>query len=249
MKIVSCGDSITQGLGVSDHSYIDLIAQKFNNIANLETELFNFAGSAMQIKESAYKLEDIISLNPNYVFVMHGITESIVRPTNNSLKFMPKKYRKIGWLDPRPYFSSKLFKCKYQKIESALRWRVKNKLIEYDGGMQLTPLEDFKIYFSQFIESLVNNTKADIILVSHCGIDERYYPCSLSSLEKYKGWIFDYSTKFENRIKLVDISILLNKWDDYFSDHFHPNQSGHEKIADYIYDTISLQSLDLVTNL
>lgn len=239
MRIILLGDSIAAGLGVVGCSYADGLAAKLQPI-HPDTQVTNLAATAAQLSSSLTRINDIVSMQPDMVIIAHGITEAIVRPTPSALRLVPRRWRQIGWLDPRPYFSRRLWKRIYHQTESAVRWRVKVHLIKKYGGHTLTSRDEFEQMLSETVETLLNQTSAQVIVLTHNGIDERFYPGSLSSLDHYQRCIEGVVTKahLSERVHLCDVSCLLNKWSDFFADHFHPNALGHAKIADAICHVI-----------
>lgn len=233
MKIVVIGDSIANGLGVAGHAYGDQLAALLRNRLNREVRLINLASSALQISGSRLLLPELISHNPDLILLAHGITEAIVRPLPQALRYVPARWRKAGWMDPRPYYSRKPLKRWFQKLESALRWRVKVLLMRIFGGATWKTRTEFEEQMSDFIRTILNTTGANIILLTHCGIDERYFPWSLNSLESFKETVLSLPAKLgaKDRVGVCDISQACRCWDDFFDDHFHPNASGHAKIA------------------
>lgn len=240
MQIVLLGDSIAAGLGVAGCSYADKI-EEILNVVPPTTRVISLAGTANQLSFSVTRLGEIIALQPEYVIIAHGITEAIVRPTPRALRHVPARWRQIGWLDPRPYFSRRLWKSIYHRTESALRWRVKVYLIKKYGGATLTSTEDFELLLTKAVTSLLAQTSATVILLTHSGIDDRFYPGSLVSLNSYRDSIVRVAANLAaERVQFCDVSELLNEWDDFFADHFHPNASGHRKIAEVLSDKVLL---------
>lgn len=223
MKIVLAGDSIAAGLGVKDRSYGDLLAKE------LQAEFTNFAESAKPVKETFENLSLIIDLDPDYVILAHGITEAIVRPRQDSLKYLPKRWRKPGWMDPVPYFSRRLVKRFLQKCESAVRWRIKNLFISFFGSVTFMSEQEYRACLERTVQTIKEQTSSKIILLSHSGIDERFYPGSHESLETFKRITKSLE---DDRTVFINVSDKLEKWGDYFADHFHPNASGHAKIGE-----------------
>lgn len=233
MKIIVIGDSIAKGLGVQGKSYGDQLAAALRNRLNQDVALINMAGSAMQISGSRMLLPEIVSHNPDLIVLAHGITEAIVRPLPESLRYVPARWRKAGWLDPRPYFSRRITRRWLQKLESALRWRVKVLLLHLFGGATWKSRSEFEAQMADFVRTILSATTAKVILLTHCGIDERFFPWSSDSLEVYKEVILSLPSKLQawERVGVCDITQTCSRWDDFFDDHFHPNASGHEKIA------------------
>jgi lysophospholipase L1-like esterase len=86
MKITACGDSITQGLGVKELSYGNIVSEQLQQLKNIEVKFSNLAGSAMQISETMKYIPIIIESNPDLILIMHGITEAIIRPKRKIIK-------------------------------------------------------------------------------------------------------------------------------------------------------------------
>ncbi|UNK18764.1 GDSL-type esterase/lipase family protein [Paenibacillus sp. N3/727] len=249
MLIVFLGDSITEGLGVirSKTNYANLLQTHIKSLVSQPVEIVNFGASAMQVNESKKKYEQrILELQPDIIVFAHGITEAIVREQKRYLKWLPKRWRRPGWMDPRPYYSTRMLRRWPEKLESGLRWRVKVALIKVFGGKQWMSLEEFKQHTTDFVLNVLNNSvDTKIILLSPSDIEEKYFPGSPASMKQYRGVLNDICEKwkFTNRIFLCDTSQSLHKWNDYLEDRFHPNELGHSKIAKALMNTIIQYSL------
>ncbi|WP_020618763.1 SGNH/GDSL hydrolase family protein [Paenibacillus daejeonensis] len=228
MKIIILGDSIAAGLGVQGKSYADLLGDMGHSV-------FNFSKSAMQINESLEVLKTKTIDNIDLVIIAHGITEAIIRPKQAYLKYLPSRWRRAGWMDPRPYYSKRWHKKWIQKVESAIRWRIKNFLIVLYGGRSYQTRNDFYDHYKQLINLIMEGSQANILVLSHCGIDEHFYPGSAESLNSF----YDETKVLSNsRIYNLDLTQVCNKWEDFLEDHFHPNSSGHKKIFKEIADSL-----------
>ncbi len=102
-KDVTCifGDSIAAGLGVDRARYCRIVAD------TLRLRLDDFTGAARPVGESLELLPKSAA-SPRIAIVAHGITEALVRPTDASLCYMPPRWRRAGWMDARPYYSTRL---------------------------------------------------------------------------------------------------------------------------------------------
>ena len=235
IRIVILGDSIAAGLGVKGACYGDLISEVFIR-AGKSVELRNLAHTGFQISDSLLLLPEVKTFAPDFVIIAHGITEAIIRPVPSSMRFIPGRWRQLGWLDPRPFFSRRLWKRIYHQTESSLRWRIKVHLIKTYGGFTLTSADEFQHILSETVEMLLQQTSANIILLTQTGVDERFYPGSLSSLNLYRQCMENIvSGSRTEKVRLCNVTHLLREWSDYFEDHFHPNVAGHAKIAEAIY--------------
>lgn len=232
LKIIVLGDSIAAGLGVQNRCYSDLLRDRMVQ-SGRQVTLLNWAYTAFQMTDSQKLLPKVIAEKPDVVIIAHGITEAIIRPAPSALRFVPRRWRTIGWLDPRPYYSRRWRKRLVQQAESAVRWQIKVQLLQRYGGQTLMSVPDFEQKMADMLEQLMQKTSANVVLVTHNGIDERFYPGSLASLNRYGPCVqSDFQT---NRIQVCNVTRLLTEWSDYFADHFHPNALGHAKIAEALY--------------
>lgn len=130
MVIVFCGDSITAGLGVTNESYPVVVGRWLTQrFGDDQVHIVNASGTAHQLKDSLRDIQKIIDMMPDVVIIAHGPTEAVVRPRSELLKYVPPRWRRPGWLDPRPYYSRRYWKRLVQRIESGSRWRLKVALI------------------------------------------------------------------------------------------------------------------------
>lgn len=218
-QIAVLGDSLTQGLGARGRQYPVLVAEA------LGVELIDLSGSARVVS-----LEDAGRVgNADVVVVAHGVTEAILRPTPAALRCVPPRWRRTGWLDPRPFFSSRRFRGTAQRLESAARWRVKVTLMRLLGSTQFVPDEDFARMLRQIVDVCGAHRT---LLLGGFTIDDRFYPGSAAELARYAAIARDVAA--DTGARYVDVASTCERWDDYLADHFHPNQSGHRKIADRV---------------
>ena len=196
----------------------------------------------MTISGSEDLLSDFEAIDPDFVMVAHGITEAIVRPTAAALRLVPSRWRMPGWLDPRPYFSRRMYKRCYQQLESAIRWRVKVILIKYRGGGTWMTLEEFDRRLTEFVRQLLDHTSARVLYSFPTARSmSAIFPGSPASLNAYQAIVrqLHERLKKKGRLYYCDVTRSCHLWDDFFVDHFHPNAKGHEKIAKAIFDLIS----------
>lgn len=249
MQIVFIGDSITEGLGVirSNTNYANLLQAQLKSLMAQPVDIVNFGSSAMQVNESREKYEQrILEMQPDIIVFAHGITEAIVRVQKKYLKWMPMRWRRPGWMDPRPYYSTRRWRRCLEKVESGVRWRVKVALIKMFGGKPWMSLEEFRRHTTEFLWKVMDaSPKTSIILLAPSDIEEKYFPGSSESIRIYRRVFHDIcnNAQSENRIFLCDASQFLHKWNDYLEDRFHPNELGHGKIAKALLNTLLEHSL------
>lgn len=233
MVICVLGDSIALGLGVKGNPFASILAYKLEKYTGNPVQVHNLAKNGGQITESIQRLTDQILKNTDYLIVAHGVTEAILRPKPNAMKWMPIRWRTPGWMDPRPYYSSQIWKRILQHTESSVRWRVKNLLMRMWGSAPWMEVEDFKKEIEDLTFRALESGTKHVIFMGGSWIDERFFPGSQSSLDRYATAVNEFVETCDatDRVHFCNPRSALLKWADYFPDHFHPSHSGHEKIA------------------
>jgi lysophospholipase L1-like esterase len=228
LKLVLVGDSIAAGLGVRDSSYGAQLAEHYN------LEFVDLSASAMTAPESEAIFRDS-TVEPTLLIVAHGITEAILRPAPTLLRVMPIRWQRTGWMDPRPYFSRSVRRRLIEKLESGLRWRVKNLLLRLAQPVQI-------VEYEQFVSSVARLTRdalargAIVVLLGPPRLDERYFPGSSAQMSRY----FEGAVEAQGgEVQVVRIEEVLSQWSDYCADHFHPNDLGHRAIAAHLRSELS----------
>jgi hypothetical protein len=181
-RLAVIGDAAAEGLSVKGNSYSDLLRAQLEENGS-QTTLLNLAYTGYQASDSSKLLQEVVAFDPSIIIIAHGITEALIRPKQEAMRLIPSRWRQVGWLDPRPYFSRRLWKSVYHRSESGIGWRVKVYLIKKYGGCTLTSVEDFEQMLANIVSTLLQETKATIILLTYNGTDERiilirFLPCN-----------------------------------------------------------------------
>lgn len=217
-RVILFGDSIAMGLGVRRRKYGLLVADGLNG------QLVDYSHTGWTVSQSlgAYLKAP---QGGDVAVIAHGITEPILRPVLPSWVPLPRRWRRLGWMDPRPYFSTRPNRRVLELAESELRWRVKNLLIRAFGSHQLLPLHIFARDLRQ-LKSECEARGARVVVLGPPDIDERFFPGSVYEQLRY--------SRVSERIggaDFVPVAGVIDRWGDYLLDHFHPNDDGHEAIA------------------
>lgn len=222
-RLLLLGDSVANGLGVRDRRYGKLIASR------LGLDLIDLSHTGWTVADSLDALNRLLpDARADVALVAHGVTEAILRPTPRALKYLPSRWRRRGWMDPRPYYSRKLRKRLPEKIESAVRWRIKAFILHNTKeSHRLMSRGDYADGVVALVQ-LLKDRGARVIVVGPPAIDSRYFPRSQEAQNEYRQELVGRG------LSPIDIATRLNCWEDYFLDHFHPNESGHEKMADLL---------------
>jgi GDSL-like Lipase/Acylhydrolase family len=224
MRITLFGDSIAAGLGVRGCSYGRVIADR------LGAELLDYSGAATQVQVSLHLAQDMAP--SELALIAHGITEAIIRPTPRTLRYMPRRWRMLGWMDPRPYYSTGLRRGLVQRIESAVRWRAKVRLLRL-GGCRL---QDPETYAATLLALVQRCQASRIVILGPPGIDPRFFPDSPASYVAFA----EASRRVAELagVEYFELADVCSEWGDYLLDHFHPSAEGHRRIADAILDRL-----------
>lgn len=239
IKIAIFGDSISEGIGKLKINYTIELEKLISNIYK-KVKIDNYAHTGTTIKylktfEEEYKIKHY-----DIVIIGYGNVDGMLRPNLSSkyniYKYLPNRYKKNGMLNPRPYYSNKIYKKIFQKIDSLIRWNLNRILLKIQGTTTLVSLEEFQQEYFNVIEKNFKNTKK-IILLSTVKVSDKYFPGTNDSYEKYneKIQILKYSYK---NIKYIDLYNSLNKKEFFYEDLFHPNSNGYKEIAKLIYKEI-----------
>ncbi|BDZ62718.1 SGNH/GDSL hydrolase family protein [Demequina sediminis] len=217
------GDSIANGLGVAEGRYAVTLANRWG------LELEDWSVTAGMVTGALDRLP--ANSAPQVTIIAHGITEAIVRPSEASLRLLPKRWRRPGWMDPRPYFSTRWRRRVLERIESGVRWRVKNVAIRMGATTQFVPVASFDRALRATIAEL-HRRGARVIVLGAPDLDERFFPGSPRELQEYG--VVAQSAASDLGATWVPLAGELSRWSDFFADHFHPNQEGHNRIASTI---------------
>lgn len=220
------GDSIACGLGVRDRRYGQIVC------AQNDLDLLDFAKSGSTIDETWQAYLDQGAPQVEFAVIAHGITEPIPRPRANQLRYLPPRWRRTGWMDPRPYFSRRRGRRLLEKIESSIRWRVKNLLMRIGGHETFRDEDNYVASMLEACTYLIERG-VTVIVLEPTSIDDRFFPGARIAQERY----FDRIRRIQGPVFLRTRE-ALTEWDDYFLDRFHPNEKGHRKLAVLVNDMI-----------
>lgn len=221
------GDSIANGLGVRKLTYAQIIAQA------LGKDLLDFTGTAQTVAGSLDLLKSSDAV-PEIAIVAHGITEAVMRPLPEHLRWLPARWRRTGWMDPRPYYSSKLHRRIFERVESEVRWRTKNFVMTVGGAFQFLTAEEYEDLIRELVLEL-HRRGCHVILLGTPDIAEDYFPGSQRQQELYELRLTGLDAQY------IPLGGRLDRWDDYLADRFHPNDVGHFKISQIVLEAMTTQ--------
>ena len=235
MKVILLGDSITQGLGSKKVN----LQQELNNLLNPNDTVINMAMTGTTISYVNSIFPDILSEQPDYVVILYGNVDAMLKPNREGLVFqhLPNRFRMNdgAMLLPRPFYSHSILKSVGQHVENYFRTIFRLLIFKIDGIEQWMPYEQFRDYYEKTC-NLLSEHKIKIIICSTVYIDERLFKGTNSEYLKYNEWLKEYSNcKGYRFIDLYRLFKELTKqagWKKYYNhDHFHPNGEGYAIMA------------------
>ena len=241
LKIAILGDSISEGLGSKRYNYINSLEKNLKK-AGIKPLIKNFSHTGTTINYAIEKIVDIKNFSPDCILIFYGNVEAIIRPDlreKTIIKMLlPKRYRKIFMLDPRPFYSNVKWKKTLQYLDNIFRYIMRKLVIRINGSYRLMELDEFKSKYSQFLEEVLSCSKK-IICISNVRIDEKLFPGSTNSMNEFCKIIYQLTQEY-------DVGFIpLNEWQKkyewsqiYGNDHYHPNKFGYELIGEFFANEI-----------
>jgi lysophospholipase L1-like esterase len=225
-RVVVFGDSIADGLGARGRGFPVLVAER------LGVELLNLSASACMVDTSVSVVGSCRS--GDLVVVMHGITEAIPRVLPARLRWIPARWAGPARMDPRPYYSSRLGRRILERIDSAVRWRVKRLLMHGSTATLMTP-DDYARNLDLLLTAAASKATM-VIVISGCQVNDRFYPHAQTALRRYSTITRESAGR--HGVACADVSQALDRWRDFLADDFHPSSRGHEKLASVVLSAV-----------
>lgn len=217
-RLLLFGDSIAMGLGVRRRKYGQIVADE------LGYELVDYSHTGWTVSQSKSAYEQSPA-SGDIALIAHGVTEPILRPHLPLWLPLPRRWRRLGWMDPRPYYSTRARRRLFERVESEVRWRTKNFLGFAFGSYQLASVDQYRDDLAALKHACEQNG-AIVVIVGAPDIDDRFFPGSV-----YEQLRYSRAAEEVAQGKFVAIAGLLDRWSDYLLDHFHPSDQGHESMA------------------
>lgn len=244
-RYIILGDSISEGIGKKKINYEFFLNEKYNN----GREFINFAKTGTTIKYANEIFEKILKEKPNYAIIFYGNVDAQIRANIwgnrfNINRFIPKRYKRNGMLDPRPFYSKKLYRIVPDRLDNILRYVLKKIVILFEGTIQWVPIDIFLKEYTELILNLKKNSIVPII-ISTVYLDDNYFLNSNKEYQKYNSILRKISVEYnciyiDLYTKLKEHVLKERGFKKLYSyDHFHPNLNGYKFISDVIYEEIN----------
>lgn len=235
MKIILLGDSITQGLGskkINFHQELKRLLDSGDDVINMA-----MTGTTIDYVNTIYS--DILAENPDYVVILYGNVDAMLKPSRTGKVFchLPKRFKMNdgAMLLPRPFYSHSMLKSIGQHIENCFRTIFRNIVIMVDGTEQWMPLNQYVEHYKNICDDL-RKQGIRIVICSTVYIDDKYFNGTNNEYICYNKWLKDYTDNngyiFIDLYHMFETLIKKDGWDKYYNkDHFHPNGEGYALMA------------------
>lgn len=247
MRIAVFGDSISQGIGSKKYNYCSRLKQNIEMKTNMICDIKNFALTGTTIYYANQIVDQVLEYRPNVVLSFYGNVDAMIRPKvtgkPNVYALIPKRYKKNGMLDPRPFFSSNKRRRFIEHIDSFIRYNLKKILICLQGTYCWVEIEDFISEYQRFLNKMKDNN-CIVFVISTVVVDDFYFPGTPENYKRFNHKLMELCDN--NNTHFIDIYSILNrfKWDDvYCTDHFHLNSNGYDLLAEIFADVILNQAV------
>jgi len=170
---------------------------------------------------------------PEVWVLQHGLTDVMLRPDPAVVDRLPlpRRYRRPGWLDPRPWYSSALSRRLWQRLENQARWRLKLVLLRRHPFAYADPAE-FSREQRDFVAHLLQVRSASRVYVLELHpTAERYFPGTAARYTEVNAGLDALAEEFP-AVRVVRYAGALDLTADYLLDGLHLSQSGQAKIYD-----------------
>lgn len=240
INIAVFGDSISEGIGSRKVNYCNCLHELLNNDYNAVI-VDNYAYTGTTIRYIENIKEQWSGKWYDVVIVAYGNVDAMLRPnlhhTPNLYALLPSRYKQNGMLNPRPYFSKKWYKSIGQHFDSWFRWHLNKFLLYFQGTTTWVSESEFEKDYSIAVKKL-KSISDNFIMLSTVHVSDRYFPGTNNSYMKYNEIIKSVSQQFH--AAYVDLYNLDFSPNEFYEDHFHPNEEGYKRIATTICDEIKL---------
>lgn len=245
-KIAILGDSISEGLGTKKYNFIHSmdshLVSKFQN-ENISIKIKNFARTGTTISYTREIRKDLSNFAPDAILILYGNVEAIIRPNiykkTVASVILPKRYRKMFMLDPRPFYSHKKWKSALQHLDTFYRWIMRTIISKVNGMYRLMEPNEFYEEYLAFVK-YATEISHTVFCVSNVRIDDRCFPKTSKSLEEFRNVI--KAVVKESKVEYIP----LNEWQEkyewrtiYGDDHYHPNLNGYNLMGEYFANIVA----------
>lgn len=244
-KIAILGDSISEGLGTKKYNFVQSLSDRLNSEnhdKNITVNIRNFARTGTTILYTKQILQDLRNFSPNAILILYGNVEAIIRPNIQKKSFvsatLPRRYRKMFMLDPRPFYSHVKWKSAFQHLDTFYRWIMRRIISKINGTYRLMEPKEFYDEYNKFVK-LALKISPTVFCVSNVRIDDRYFPKTSNSFIELRNVIKDVAR--ENNVEYIPLNEWQAKyeWETiYGNDHYHPNLNGYNLMGAYFADII-----------
>lgn len=232
MRLLFLGDSNTHGLGAGGAAYPVLVGRALA-AAGISVEVFNAGVNGHTAVTHVAKLSEYVAYKPDVVVMWLGCADALCVPQRDVkfdlVRFLPRRYRQLGWLQPRPYLPTRWWKRNlYARPESYVRSRVGRFIMRVQGVRSALPFEQFEPAVRRLFETFMG-IRATVITCGLGPVDDALFPGSKASFALY-GEVVATVGRIHG-CRHVEVAPVLREPGHLLLDNLHPNARGHAAIA------------------
>jgi lysophospholipase L1-like esterase len=210
---------------------------------DVDLVVWNLGAEATTTADDMRWLPLLGMLNPQWVIVMRGALESIVRPPELQSGewpwWLPRAWRGLASMDPRCYFSGQWWRVAKQRVVDTIKQSVRLGLLAKGGAPVHTPEQVFANY-----TTLLDRMKERCENIAVCGllpVSEETFPGSASGFQTVNQGLQEIArssgTHYVNWEELLGTSFDLREC--LYRDGFHPNEIGNRLIGRKLSEHLS----------
>lgn len=140
---------------------------------------------------------------------------------------LPRRWRPLGWMDPRPFHSARRRRRLLEQVESGVRWRLQRLLRGLTGSRVLMSSAEYVAALESLLALIRRDSPDAVVVLLHTGhASHPSFRAARRGIDAYER----AARRIPGQVSLSSRS-FLEPVDDYLLDRFHPNAVGHQRIA------------------
>lgn len=204
----------------------------------------NLAVEGTTIDYDLELLPHLRAMRPDAIVIFRGVVESIHRidPGAWPARGLPRRWRALGGMDPRCYFSDDPLRGTKQRVEASIKSRLRRLIIQAHSGEPLMRAETFETRMRQLVDGL-RPLDVPIVLCPLLPLGGSEFPGSAAEFHRYNEAIDRIART--TPVRLSDWRQAVAGPDGeadpglFYLDGLHPNARGNERLASCLLPLLS----------
>lgn len=207
--------------------------------------LINFAVEGTTIDYDMMLQSQLHGLRPDVIFVFRGVVEAVHRMDLDGFltRCLPKRWKSMGALEPRCYFSNHWLRGIKQYLESESKSWLRRKIFSAHGSYPIMTPEEFSQKLETFLTRLKEAYDAPVVVGTMLPIIGKHFPGTAKEFENFNDVIKGVTSSL--KVELLEWHLALPKShaleELYFADGLHLNAKGNAILAEVLLKILKLQ--------